>query len=180
MTKPDEICAMVKKTKAHFGSVDMLINCAGQGYDAPVEKINSETFHTIFDLDVMGAVLAMQEVIPIMRKQKKGMIINISSGTALMILPNMSAYASLKQALAKISLTAREELKNDHIIVSVVYPYITETKFEENTLRETYASTWNRKYQPPAADSAEFAAQTILDAIQSEEAETVAHEWMKK
>ncbi len=183
MTKENEIKEMVKKTLGRFGRIDILINNAGQGYDSPVELININTFHKIFDLDVLGTVIAMQQVIPLMRKQGKGVIVNISSGTALMILPGMSAYAGLKQALAKISLTAREELKKDNISVSVVYPYITETDFEKNTIRESKRKNWDRGgdsgYRPPPADPPEFVAGKILEAVESEAAEIVVHDWMK-
>ena len=147
MTKIPEIKRMVDQTHEHFGRVDILINNAGQGYDAPVEKTDIDTFHYIFDLDVIGPLVAMQQVIPIMRKQGGGAIINISSGTALMYLPNMSAYSASKRALAGISLTAREELKTDNITVSVVYPYITLTEFEKNTIK---ASGDNRGARLPA------------------------------
>jgi NADP-dependent 3-hydroxy acid dehydrogenase YdfG len=69
MTRVYEIEGMVRKTMEHFGRIDVLVNCAGQGYDAPVEKTNVDTFHRIFDLDVVGPLVAMQQVIPVMRKQ---------------------------------------------------------------------------------------------------------------
>jgi len=87
MMKPDEIKEMVNRTETHFGRIDALINCAGQGYDAPVEKTDLSIFQHIFDLDVAGPLVAMQQVIPIMRRQGGGTIINVSSGTALMYLP---------------------------------------------------------------------------------------------
>ena len=184
MTKIPEIKRMVDQTHEHFGRVDILINNAGQGYDAPVEKTDIDTFHYIFDLDVIGPLVAMQQVIPIMRKQGGGAIINISSGTALMYLPNMSAYSASKRALAGISLTAREELKTDNITVSVVYPYITLTEFEKNTIK---ASGDNRSgdngeqgSSPFPGDTADYVAQKILDGIESGEAEIFAHDWMKK
>jgi len=184
MTKILEIKRMVDQTHEHFGRVDILINNAGQGYDAPVEKTDIDTFHYIFDLDVIGPLVAMQQVIPIMRKQGGGAIINISSGTALMYLPNMSAYSASKRALAGISLTAREELKTDNITVSVVYPYITLTEFEKNTIKATgdNRSGDNREQgsSPFPGDTADYVAQKILDGIESGEAEIFAHDWMKK
>ncbi|HUI88164.1 MAG TPA: SDR family NAD(P)-dependent oxidoreductase [Anaerolineales bacterium] len=183
MTKPAEIRRMIAEVKEHFGRIDILINNAGQGYDAPVEKIRLKTFRHIFNLDVVGPLIAMQKVIPIMRRQKAGMIINVSSGTALMYLPNMSPYSSLKRSLAAISLTAREELKDDGIVVSVIYPYITATDFEANTIHEVKEeAAWGEddggSFQPP--DSAEHVAQRILDGIQREEAEIFAHDWMQQ
>jgi short-subunit dehydrogenase len=183
MTKEDEIKMMVEETKNHFGRIDVLINSAGQGYDAPVEKINIETYRKMFNLDVVGPLVAMQSVIPIMKEQKQGVIVNISSGTALMALPNMSPYSSLKSALASISLTAREELKNDNIQVSVVYPYMTLTDFEKNTIKDIEEDQagpeeGRRTSRPP--DTPGYLAQKILEGIENNDAEIFAHDWMKR
>jgi short-subunit dehydrogenase len=181
MTRVHEIEGMVRKTMEHFGRIDVMINCAGQGYDAPVEKTNVDTFHRIFDLDVVGPLVAMQQVIPIMRKQGGGAIVNVSSGTALMYLPYNGAYSGLKRALANISLTAREELKRDNIVVSVVYPYMTLTDFEKNTIKDAVPEGGEQDGGPPfPADTAEYLAQKILEGIESGEAEIFAHDWMKR
>jgi len=182
MTKPSEIKQMVKHTEAHFGRIDALINCAGQGYDAPVERTDLGIFRHIFDLDVVGPLVAMQQVIPIMRRQGGGAIVNVSSGTALMYLPNNGAYSALKRALASISLTAREELKQDGIVVSVVYPYMTLTDFEKNTIKDpSLAQEEPEKGTLPfTPDTAEYMAQKILEGVESGEPEVFAHDWMKK
>ena len=180
MTKITEIKNMIEQTQEHFGKIDILINCAGQGYDAPMEKTNINTFHYIFDLDVVGPLVAMQQVIPIMRKQGGGTIINISSGTALMHLPNMSAYSSLKRALADISLTAREELKKDNITVSVMYPFMTLTDFEKNTIKDSVPEEEEQGPSQYSPDTAEYVAQKMLEGIESGEAEIFPHDWMKK
>lgn len=188
MTKIDEINRMVQQTMQHFRRIDILVNNAGQGYDAPIEQIDPEVFRGIFDLDVVGPVVAMQQVIPIMRKQGEGIIINVSSGLAFMYLPGMSAYGALKRALVNISLTANEELKNDNIKVTVVYPYITLTDFEKNTIRA--AQTQNEEAEakqeeeeggaPFNPDTAEHVAEKILQAIETEQPEVYAHDWMQK
>jgi short-subunit dehydrogenase len=182
MTEIEEVKTMVKRTEEHFGRINVLVNCAGQGYDAPVEKTDVDIFHHIFDLDVVGPLVAMKEVIPIMRRQGGGTIINISSGTALMYLPNNGGYSSLKRALAHISLTAREELSNDNIVVSVVYPYMTLTDFEKNTIKDSSLVQAEEQQAsiPFPPDTAEYVAQKILDGIISGEAEIFPHDWMKK
>ncbi|MGD0495494.1 MAG: SDR family NAD(P)-dependent oxidoreductase [Candidatus Bathyarchaeia archaeon] len=181
MTRIYDIESMIRRTMEHFGRIDVLMNCAGQGYDAPVEKTNIDTFHHIFDLDVVGPVVAMELVIPIMRNQGGGTIVNVSSGTALMYLPYNGAYSALKRALANISLTAREELKKDNIVVSVVYPYMTLTNFEKNTIKDAVPEGGEQDGGPPfPADTAEYVAQKILEGIESGEAEIFAHDWMKK
>ena len=181
MTKIHQITRMVTTTREHFGRIDILINNAGQGYDATVEKMNLGTLRYIYDLNIVGPLFAMQQVIPIMKNQGGGTIINISSGTALMHLPDMSAYSSSKRAMAGISLAARQELKDDAIVVSVVYPYITVTDFEKNTIRESPADESSQQ-DPPGPfqpDSADYIAHKIVQGITTGEAEIFAHDWMK-
>jgi short-subunit dehydrogenase len=181
MTRVYEVEGMVRQTMDRFGRIDVLVNCAGQGYDAPVEKTNVDIFHRIFDLDVVGPLVAMEQVIPIMRKQGGGAIVNVSSGTALMYLPYNGAYSGLKRALVNISLTAREELKKDGIVVSVMYPYMTLTNFEKNTIKDAVPEVEGQGGGPPfPADTAEYVAQKILEGIETGEAEIFAHDWMKK
>ena len=180
MTKIPQIKRMVKETREHFGRIDILVNNAGRGYDAPVEKIAIDTFRYIYDLNIIGPVVAMQQVIPVMRGLGGGTIINISSGTALMHLPGMSPYSSSKRALAGISLAARQELEKDHIVVSIVYPYITLTEFEKNTIRAAPVPEGEvEPAGPHPADSADFVAEKIVAGILGGEAEIFSHDWMK-
>ncbi len=180
MTNEKDIREMVRKAYDHYGRIDILVNNAGQGYDSTVEDMDIRTYEYIFHLNVVGPVIAMQQVIPIMRKQKEGSIISISSGTALMALPGMAGYSSMKRALVGISLTAREELRDDHINVSVIYPYITATDFEKNTIkterRQEREDDDGRNL--PAGDPPEYVAKLILETIKTGKSEIVAHEWM--
>ena len=95
----------------------------------------------------------------------------------------MSAYSSLKRALVGICLTAREELQQDNITVSVVYPYITLTDFEKNTIKDLKKLQdeeveGERPFHPP--DAAEYVAEKIYEGIKSGEPEIFIHEWMKQ
>jgi short-subunit dehydrogenase len=89
-------------------------------------------------------------------------------------------YSSSKRALAGLSLTAREELKKDNIVVGVVYPYITLTNFGKNTIREPQEESWPTDGNSIPGDTAEYIAQKILDGIENGDAEIFAHDWMKK
>ena len=181
MTKIPQIKRMVKKIREYYGRIDILVNNAGRGYDAPIEKIDIGLFRYIYNLNIIGPVIAMQQVIPIMKEHGGGTVINISSGTALMNLPGMSPYSSSKRALAAISMAARQELEKDNIVVSVVYPYITVTEFEKNTLRATQVPEYEREPTGPyPADSAEFVAEKIVAGILSGDAEIFSHNWMRE
>jgi NAD(P)-dependent dehydrogenase (short-subunit alcohol dehydrogenase family) len=182
MTKEKDVRKMIEKVYEHFGRIDALVNNAGQGYDSAVELVDTEKFRRNLELNVIGPLVAMQAVIPIMRKQGAGAIVNVSSGTALMYLPEMGAYSSSKRALGGLTLTAREELAGDGIVVSIVYPYITLTDFEKNTVKASSGEeqqeegSWEGRPKP---DTAEFVAEKILDTIKSGVAEQYVHDWMK-
>jgi short-subunit dehydrogenase len=170
MTKEGEIKRLVAQAYKHYGRIDVLVNNAGQGYDSPVETIEAAKFQHIFELTILGPVIATQQVIPIMRQQGGGSIVNISSGTAKMELEDMSPYASMKTALAKISLTARKELAKDKIVVSVVFPYITRTDFEKNTLRSgglAYETDDEIAEGLPAPDAPEKVAYAIIETVET-------------
>jgi short-subunit dehydrogenase len=93
-----------------------------------------EDLVAVTELNFYTPLVAMQAVVPIMRKRGGGSIVNISSGTTLMVPTGTAGYASTKAALNMLSRTARAELAEDGIAVSVVYPFVTATEFHD-TLR---------------------------------------------
>lgn len=169
--KLEDIKMLVQKAVEAFGRVDILINNAGQGMRAPIESINIDDYRAIFELNVIAPLAAMQEVIPLMRKQGGGMILNISSMLSKMYVPDLAAYSSTKYALNSLSLTAREELKADNIIVSVFLPKMTATDFGKNVRGEAYDSSAGRPGM--YVDTAEDVANAIIEQLESEEAESM-------
>jgi short-subunit dehydrogenase len=111
-----------------------LINNAGRSYAVSIEEIEPALFDEIFHLNVLGPIVAMEAVIPVMRFQGGGSIVNINSGTAFMTVPQYSVYSSSKRALLGFSLAARAELEKDRIVVSEIYPFITATNFGTNRM----------------------------------------------
>lgn len=182
MSDPVSIKNMLAETVKKYGHVDVLINNAGRGIYGAIENVNIDEYRKIIDLNVVGVLVAMQEIIPIMRKQGGGMIINISSMVSKNYFPFLGAYASTKYALNALSLTAREELKNDNIIVSVMHPTMTDTDFGKNSVKsDEVAKTMESRVREgmPTPDSAEYVAKRIAHSIESEEAEVYAHDEMK-
>ena len=179
MLDEKEIMYMVEKVHAYYGRIDILVNNAGRGYHLPIEQLDRKKVNELFTLNVLGPLTAMQQVIPIMKKQKEGAIVNISSGTSLMYIPGIAAYSASKRALNAFSLTAREELQKDNIAVSVVYPYITKTNFHKNLLN---GDSWDMDEQDdlPSFDTPEHVAEKILEAIESGKPEVFAHDWMDR
>ena len=96
MRKPEDIDNLILKTASVFGRVDVLINNAGQGIYGPVEKINIDDYKKVMELNVYGVIRAMQAVIPQMKKQGGGTILNVSSLVSKNYFPHLGAYASTK------------------------------------------------------------------------------------
>ena len=177
MTDFKAVGQAVRAVHDHYGRIDGLVNNAGRSYAAPVEEIEPELFDEIFHLNVLGPIVAMQAVIPVMRSQGAGSIVNVNSGTAFMVLPEYSVYSSSKRALLGFSLTARTELEKDRIIVSEIYPFITATKFGKNRMGNPAGG------RPPAnyatGDTPEFVAGLILQAIEEGHAQYFAKDRLR-
>ena len=167
-----DIRNLIERTLEHFGRVDCLVNNAGQDFNAPVEAIDLDDYRRIIELNLLGPLQTMQAVIPIMRRQGAGSIVNVSSGTTRMILPGSAGYSSSKAALDYLSLAAHAELAGDKIAVSVIYPYITDTDLERNAIGagEESLSGGTPPGLPPA-DSPEKVARAIVSLIESGETE---------
>ncbi|MDE2018959.1 MAG: SDR family NAD(P)-dependent oxidoreductase [Patescibacteria group bacterium] len=172
LRKPDDIRKMIDAAMGQYGRIDILINNAGQGLYGPIESVDIERYRDILELNVVSVLRAMQLAIPIMRRQGGGMILNVSSRVSKNYFPNLGAYASTKYALNAISLTAREELKKDHIIVSVIHPKMTSTNFGKNAVRTGEFAHFRPGDRPNIpVDAPEQVAEKITGLIETEAAE---------
>jgi len=133
VTDPADAARLVEATVARFGRIDVLINNAGRAMARPVEHIDLADYTQLLELNVLAPLGLMQLVIPRMREQGEGQIINISSQASTKHIPYIAGYASTKSALNNLSLTAREELAKDGITVSIIKPGIVDTDFGQNT-----------------------------------------------
>ncbi len=190
LADPDGARAAASRALKYFGHIDVLINNAGQGYDAAVECADPEKLLYVFRLHVLAPLLLMQAVIPEMRSRGEGAIVNVGSGTTLLTLPNNGPYSASKHALNCLTLTAHKELERDNIRVSLVYPSLTDTPFEDGTgAFSDPAALWvahhegghrGEAFQPPPPDPPELVAGKILEAIETGEAEVFVHERMRR
>jgi len=177
MTRFDRVREAVRTVHQHYGRIDGLVNNAGRSYAASIEEIDPEIFDEIFHLNVLGPIVAMQAVIPLMRAQGGGSIVNINSGTAFMTIPQYSVYTSSKRALLGFTLTARAELEKDRIVVSEVYPFITATNFGKNRMGKPGGGP-SASYAD--GDKPEFIAGLVLQAIEEGQAQYFANDRLRK
>jgi short-subunit dehydrogenase len=133
----EEIDRVLALTLHHFKRVDVWVNNAGHGLLDSVANVDMQACHDMFETNFFGAVAAMQAVIPVMRQQDGGTIINISSVAGHIPIAFHAAYSATKFALNAMSKAAGIELKKDGIRVLTVCPGYVQTAFSENAVRGT-------------------------------------------
>jgi NADP-dependent 3-hydroxy acid dehydrogenase YdfG len=172
VTEPDQIERLVTTAFETFGRVDVLVNNAGQGLHVPLEELRPEDLRAVFELNVIAPLVGLQTVLPIMRAQTAGAIVNVSSATSLRVFPGLGGYSSTKAALNMLSQVARVELAAAGVTVSVVYPSITATEFHDRLRAGHVASgTRNIPRDPP-----ELVGEAIAFAICTGEAHVLVAE----
>jgi short-subunit dehydrogenase len=132
VSKRDQVEALVKAAVAKFGRVDIFVNNAGFGLNDAVADMDMTEFRRMFDTNLFGTVECMQAVIPTMRQQGGGDIVNISSVSGHIATPYMSGYAATKHAMNAIGKAARMELLRHNINVLTVCPGYIATDFVRN------------------------------------------------
>ncbi len=127
-----------------MGGIDVLINNAGYGYMAPIGEVDLEAMRTMFDTNVFGLVDLTNRVVPLMKEEGQGDIINIASTSGIKGHPNGTAYSASKWAVRGISQCWQAELRPHGIRVICVCPSEVQTawggKTGRNNPNKLYAS----------------------------------------
>jgi short-subunit dehydrogenase len=131
----EDVDRVIGLTHHHFRRIDVWVNNAGHGLLDSVAQMEMAACREMFDTNFFGAVAAMQAVIPVMRQQGGGTIINISSVAGHIPIPFHAAYSATKFALNAIGKAAGVELKKEGIHVLTVCPGRVRTPFSENAVR---------------------------------------------
>ena len=171
-----------------IGSIDALVNNAGYGLQGPFEETPLEEIRRQFETNVFGAVALTQLVLPKMREQRRGRIVNISSMGGRITLPGGAFYHATKHALEAISDVARFELKPFGINVIVIEPGLIRTKFGDTAVatvengtgvyssyNEALKRVLDSAYSGPLAKAGvgpEAVAKTIRKAIEARRPKT--------
>lgn len=131
----NQVRALVETTIARFSRIDVWINNAGFGVLDSIAHTDLDRCRAMFETNLFGAMACMQEVLPHMRTQRSGAIINISSVAGHIAVPYMGAYCATKFALNAVGRAARMELQGTGVNVITVCPGRVHTNFNQNLLR---------------------------------------------
>lgn len=135
VTYDESVAKLVERVLAEAGRIDLLINNAGMGLLGAAEESSTAQAQALFDVNVFGVLRMTKAVLPAMRQQGKGRIINVSSVLGLIPAPYSALYASTKHAIEGYSESLDHELRTFGIRVVLVEPAFTRTAFEENLAR---------------------------------------------
>jgi short-subunit dehydrogenase len=124
----------IKRIERENERIDVLINNAGYGLVGAFEDLSVEEIKSQFETNFFGVIRLTQQVLPIMRKQKSGTIVNVSSGAGRIGFPAMSAYVSSKFALEGLSESMSYELEPFGIKVIIIEPGVIRTNFKKNSV----------------------------------------------
>ena len=135
VTRDDHVRQLVERTISEFGRIDILINSAGIGLRAPVADTPLADAQHLMDVNFFGAIRCIQAVLPHMRRQGAGQIVNVGSVLSVLATPRNAVYSASKFALRALSDALRIELHGTGVEVILIMPGYTDTPFFENMRR---------------------------------------------
>ena len=171
----------IQAISTEVGRIDVLVNNAGYGLNGAFEDLAMDEIKAQYETNVFGLVRTTQAVLPIMRRQKSGTIVNISSGAGRFGFPGSSAYVSTKFAVEGLSESMSYELEPFGIKVVIVEPGVIRTNFVDGMVVAKKSQDPNSPYSQITqkiatgfeemmknASSPDLVAKVVLDAITDE------------
>jgi short-subunit dehydrogenase len=173
-----EVESTAQKVLDHFGRIDVLINNAGTIAVGPVETMTLDDYHEQMDSNFWSAVHMTTAILPEMRRQRSGRIVNVSSIGGKIAVPHLLPYSASKFALAGFSRGLRSEVLKDGIVVTTVFPGLMRTGSPRNAdfkgdHRAEYAWFSIADSLPGLSIPAERAAREIIEACRQGRVEIV-------
>ena len=171
----------IQAISSEAGRIDVLVNNAGYGLNGAFEDLAMDEIKAQYETNVFGLIRTTQAVLPIMRRQKSGTIVNISSGAGRFGLPGASAYVSTKFAVEGLSESMSYELEPFGIKVVIVEPGVIRTNFFDGLVVAKKSQDPNSPYSQimqntatgfeemmKNASSPDLVAKVVLNAIRDE------------
>jgi NAD(P)-dependent dehydrogenase (short-subunit alcohol dehydrogenase family) len=153
VTNVKSVKEVIEKIVNEQETIDVLVNNAGYALVGALEELSIEEFKEQFETNVFGAIRVVQETLPIMRKQRHGTIVNISSLAGRIGFPLTSAYVSSKFALEGLSESMAYEVEQFGINVILIEPGVIKTNFDKNLKigkKASISTTTNNSNSPYA------------------------------
>jgi 2-hydroxycyclohexanecarboxyl-CoA dehydrogenase len=140
VTKPDEVTRLRDAALREFGTIDVLVNCAGWDYLQPFLKTTPDLWAKVLSINFLGVVNTCHAILPTMVERKSGAIVNISSDTGRVGSFGEAIYASSKAAIMAFSKTLAREHARDNIRVNVVSPGLCDTPLIDEMKQDEFTA----------------------------------------
>src|SRR5947208_12906227 len=134
VTDDDSVAGVVREVLDRSGRIDVLVNNAGLGIAGAAEESSIEQARALFDTNLFGAIRMTRAVLPRMREQGNGRVINLSSVLGLVPAPFGALYAATKHAIEGYSESLAHEVREYGVRVLLVEPAYTRTSFDANSI----------------------------------------------
>jgi NAD(P)-dependent dehydrogenase (short-subunit alcohol dehydrogenase family) len=165
VTSDQSVKALVAQVLDQAGRIDLLVNNAGVGLIAGAEESSLEQAKSLFEVNLFGLIRVTKGVLPIMRRQRAGRIVNLSSVMGLIPAPFMALYGASKHAVEGYSESLDHEIRGSGIRVVLVEPAYTRTSFEGNV----YQADQQLDVYQPARSNAEAVMRDAMKVADSPE-----------
>jgi NAD(P)-dependent dehydrogenase (short-subunit alcohol dehydrogenase family) len=129
VTQPKQVRAALEQAQQRFGRIDVLVNNAGYGLQGAVEDVTDAQIRALFETNLFGALDVTRAALPLLRAQRSGHIINVSSVGGRLSMPLVGLYSASKFALEGFSLALAQEMRPLGIKVTVIEPGAFATRF---------------------------------------------------
>ena len=137
------VAAAVKQAVARFGGIRAAIHLAGGfAMGSPVHETGAEAWQRMLDLNVNTMLHSAAAVVPVMRRARRGFIVNVGAASAVRGMANMGAYIASKSALMRLTESMAAELRDDGINVNAVLPTIIDTPANRQSMPKADAGRW--------------------------------------
>ena len=131
VTDESAVGVLVERTNAIFSRVDILVNAANYLHRSAIEDCDTESWRRLVDTNLTGPYLCMRAVVPIMRAQRSGKIINVADSSAVETFAGMTAYSAVKSGLVGMTRALAAELNDSGVQVNAVCPRAEEAAPED-------------------------------------------------
>ncbi|WP_326984271.1 SDR family NAD(P)-dependent oxidoreductase [Chryseobacterium sp. MYb264] len=137
ITDRESCFKVVKEAKSYFGKIDVLINNAGYGHIGAIEELTESEVRAQIETNLFGLIWVTQAILPIMREQGFGHLIQVSSALGTAVLPTMGIYSASKFAVEGLNETLALEVKNQGIKVTILEPNGFATDFSVSSFAQS-------------------------------------------
>jgi short-subunit dehydrogenase len=171
-----DVHRFVEATVERFGRLDVMVNNAGYGVRGSVEETPVEAYRRLMEVNFLGTVHGCREALAVMRRQGRGVIINVSSIVGHRALAGGGAYAATKAAQISLTESLRLELRGTGIAACSVHPVATETEFAEVAAQ---ASAGRKGGPVGPKQSADAVARAIVACARRPRPEVYPYRWSR-